>query len=75
MLENILLAITAFASTNVDNAFVLLAFADRTIDAKNVVIGQYLGMIVLTVTAAVLALVAASSLPSRYISLMGYSPS
>jgi cadmium resistance protein CadD (predicted permease) len=72
MLETILLAITAFASTNVDNAFVLLAFfADRTIDAKNVVIGQYLGMIVLTVTAAVLALVAASSLPSRYISLMG----
>jgi cadmium resistance protein CadD (predicted permease) len=75
MLETILLAITAFASTNVDNALLLLAFfADRTIDAKYVVIGQYLGMIVLTATAAVLALLAASSLPSSYIGLMGLLP-
>ena len=75
MLENILLAITAFASTNVDNAFLLLAFfADRTVDAMNVVIGQYIGMIIPTVTAAVLALLAASSLPSSYVGLMGLLP-
>jgi cadmium resistance protein CadD (predicted permease) len=74
MLETVLLALTAFALTNIDDAFVLLAFfADPTLGARNVVIGQYVGMVFLSAAAAAFAMFA-SAIPDRYIGLMGFLP-
>ena len=74
MLESVLLAITAFASTNVDHAFVLLAFfGDPRFRSRDVIIGQYVGMTVITLAAMALALVA-FVIPYRYIGWMGLLP-
>jgi cadmium resistance protein CadD (predicted permease) len=74
VLATILLAVTAFASTNVDDAVLLLAFfADPSIGARNVVVGQYLGMAALTATAIVLALLT-WTIPGRYVGLLGLLP-
>lgn len=67
-------AIVVFASTNVDDIFVLLGFfADRKFRAKQVVIGQYLGIAALygvSVLASFLVLV----IPAAYIGLLGFAP-
>lgn len=67
-------AIVVFASTNVDDIFVLLGFfADPKFRAKQVVIGQYLGIAVLyavSVVASFLVLV----IPATYIGLLGFAP-
>ncbi len=74
MLEAALLAIAAFISTNIDYALVLLAFfADRTVGARNVAIGQYLGMVILTSSAVVCAL-RPYAVPTRYVGFMGLLP-
>jgi cadmium resistance protein CadD (predicted permease) len=74
VLETILLAITAFASTNIDDAFVLLAFfGDPRLAARDVVIGQYAGMAALTIAAIVFALLA-YAIPDRYIGWTGVLP-
>lgn len=67
-------AIVVFASTNVDDIFVLLGFfADRKFRAKQIVIGQYLGIATLygfSVVASLLVLV----IPATYIGLLGFAP-
>ena len=67
-------AIVVFASTNVDDIFVLLGFfADPKFRAKQVVIGQYLGIAALygvSVLASFLVLV----IPAAYIGLLGFAP-
>ncbi|MBM7050392.1 MULTISPECIES: cadmium resistance transporter [Rhizobium] len=67
-------AIIVFVSTNVDDIFVLLGFfADPKFRAKQVVIGQYLGIAVLygvSVVASFLVLV----IPATYIGLLGLAP-
>ena len=67
-------AIVVFASTNVDDISVLLGFfADRKFRAKQVVIGQYLGIAALygvSVLASFLVLV----IPAAYIGLLGFAP-
>lgn len=74
MLEAIFLAVTAFASTNVDHAFVLLTFfGDSRFRSRDVIIGQYVGMTILTLAAMVIALVA-YVIPYRYIGWMGLLP-
>lgn len=74
MLQTILLAIAAFASTNIDDAFVLLAFfGDPRLAARDVVVGQYAGMAALTIAAMVFALLA-YAIPDRYIGWTGVLP-
>ena len=74
MLETLLLAIAAFVSTNIDDAFVLLAFfGDPKYRAVQVVAGQYLGMAALTTIALAVAF-AALALPNGYIGYLGLLP-
>lgn len=74
MLETVLLTIAAFASTNVDHALVLLAFfGDQRFRSRDVVIGQYAGMTVITIAAMALALVT-YLIPYRYVGWMGLLP-
>jgi len=74
MLETLLLAIAAFVSTNIDDAFVLLAFfGDPKYRAVHVVAGQYVGMTTLTVIALAVAFVTLA-LPSAYVGYLGILP-
>jgi cadmium resistance protein CadD (predicted permease) len=68
------LAIALFASTNVDDVFVLVGFfADPKFRARDIVIGQYTGITVLfgvSVVASLLSLV----IPRAYLGLLGIAP-
>jgi cadmium resistance protein CadD (predicted permease) len=67
-------AIMLFASTNIDDLFVLIGFfADRNFRARDIVLGQYIGIAALfsvSVAAALLSLV----VPRAYIGLLGIVP-
>ena len=74
MLETLLLAVAAFASTNVDDAFVLLAFfGDPKYTTPQVIAGQFLGMAALTAIALTVAY-AALTLPTAYVGYLGLLP-
>ncbi|OCJ03368.1 quaternary ammonium transporter [Rhizobium sp. AC27/96] len=68
------IAVVVFTSTNVDDIFVLLGFfADPKFRAKQIIIGQYLGIATLygvSVVASFLVLV----IPAAYIGLLGFAP-
>jgi cadmium resistance protein CadD (predicted permease) len=68
------LAVVAFASTNIDDAFVLVGFfADKNFRAHDVVIGQYAAicaLYIISVIAAVISLI----IPPAYIGLLGLAP-
>ena len=70
----LILGITLFAATNVDDTFVLLGFfADPKYRAHRVVIGQYLGiatLVAISLLAALIALV----IPPAYVGLLGLLP-
>jgi len=68
------LAIVVFASTNIDDVFVLVAFfADKNFSARDVVIGQYAGVSTLYAVSAIAALISLI-IPSSYIGLLGLAP-
>jgi cadmium resistance protein CadD (predicted permease) len=68
------LAAGAFASTNIDDIFVLVGFlSDATYRPWGVVLGQYLGIGVLVAASVVCALVA-MAIPGQYIGLLGFAP-
>ena len=70
----ITLAAIAFVSTNLDDLVVLLAlFSDPTQRPRDVWAGQFLGMFTLTLVAVTCAL-AAASVPSPYVGLLGFLP-
>jgi cadmium resistance protein CadD (predicted permease) len=74
LFELLLLATLLFASTNVDDLFVLLAFlSDATVSAKSVIIGQFLGLSALFAV-SVGCVVAAHTIPEKYIGLLGFAP-
>ncbi|MGA3204285.1 MAG: cadmium resistance transporter [Bryobacteraceae bacterium] len=68
------IAVAVFASTNVDDVFVLLCFfSDPKFTGRQVVIGQYLGISTLygvSVGASLVSLV----IPTAYIGLLGLAP-
>ena len=69
-----LLSVAAFATTNLDDAFVLLLFfGDRRYRARHVFIGQALGVGLLVLLSLIGAL-AALALPARAIGLLGLLP-
>lgn len=73
-LANLVLGVTLFAVTNIDDAFVLLGFfADARFRAREVVFGQYGGMCVLIGASLVVALISLA-LPPKYVGLLGLAP-
>jgi cadmium resistance protein CadD (predicted permease) len=68
------LAVTLFATTNIDDLFVLLGFfSDPKFRARNVIVGQCAGMAVLVLLSVFAALIALAIL-SSYIGLLGLAP-
>lgn len=68
------LAVVVFVSTNVDDVFVLLGFfADPRFQARDVVLGQYIGIGALY-GASVVASLASLVIPMQYIGLLGLAP-
>jgi cadmium resistance protein CadD (predicted permease) len=68
------LAVVVFASSNIDNLFVLLGFfADPRFGARQVALGQYLGVAALLAVSTIASL-AALLVPSPYIGLLGLVP-
>ena len=74
MLSLVLLAIAAFAATNIDNLFVLLGFlTEAGTQRRRVVVGQYAGSLILVAAALVLAALL-TRLPTGYVGLLGFLP-
>ncbi|WP_371422537.1 cadmium resistance transporter [Tardiphaga sp.] len=70
----IALALPLFAVTNIDDIFVLLGFfSDPRFRARQIVVGQYLGMLTLIGVSLVAALVSLV-LPPQYVGLLGLAP-
>jgi cadmium resistance protein CadD (predicted permease) len=70
----ILTGVAAFAATNVDDLFLLVAFfGDRSFRPRHVVAGQFAGIAVLWGASAVAAL-AALMIPRDWLSLLGLVP-
>lgn len=68
------LAAVVFASTNTDDLFLLIGFfSDPSFKARQVVVGQYLGIVTLTVFSVVCSLTAVV-IPPAYIGLLGVFP-
>jgi len=68
------LAVLAFASTNIDDAFVLVGFfADKNFRTHDVVIGQYAGISALYMISVIAALISLV-IPPAYIGLLGLAP-
>lgn len=74
VLAVVLLAVTAFASTNIDDLAILaIFFSNRRYAARNVVIGQYLGVGALVLISLGLAL-AATAVSSDWLRWLGVLP-
>jgi cadmium resistance protein CadD (predicted permease) len=68
------LAVVVFASTNIDDVFVLVTFfADKNFRVRDVVIGQYAGVSTLYAISALAALISLI-IPPAYIGLLGVAP-
>jgi cadmium resistance protein CadD (predicted permease) len=68
------IAMVAFASTNVDDAFVLVAFfSDKSFSTGDVVMGQYCGVATLYVLSLIAALVSVV-IPKPVLGLLGLIP-
>jgi cadmium resistance protein CadD (predicted permease) len=68
------LGVTVFVTSNIDDLFVLLGFfSDPKFRARNIIIGQCVGMAVLVLVSICAALIALAILPS-YIGLLGLAP-
>jgi cadmium resistance protein CadD (predicted permease) len=68
------IAVVAFASTNVDDAFVLVAFfSDRNFSAGDVIVGQYGGVAAMYVLSLVAVLISVT-IPAPFLGLLGLIP-
>jgi cadmium resistance protein CadD (predicted permease) len=68
------LAVTLFASTNIDDLIVLIGFfADRRIRTRDIVAGQYAGLTVLFLISAAASLLSLV-IPGVYVGLLGIFP-
>ena len=74
MLETIVVGIMLFASTNIDDIFLTMAFfADPRLDRRAVVAGKFLG-ISLIVTVSIAAAACAMAVPPEWVALLGFAP-
>jgi cadmium resistance protein CadD (predicted permease) len=68
------LGAAVFAATNIDDLFVLMVFfADPAFPARQVILGQYLGILAL-VALSLLGALAALVIPARLVGLLGLLP-
>lgn len=68
------IGVAAFVATNIDDIFVLMIFfANRHFQTRKVVLGQYLGIVILTAVSAVGSFLA-FVVPPFIIGLMGFVP-
>lgn len=73
-MEVLFAGILAFASTNIDDVFILmLFFANKEFTTKQVVMGQYLGIIALTMLSLAGSLIGLLVAP-KYVGLLGLLP-
>jgi len=74
MLETLLVGIVLFASTNIDDVFLTMAFfADPGLRPRAIVAGKYAGIAAL-VAASAAAAACALAVPSEWIALLGLAP-
>lgn len=76
MISTIITAFVSFISTNIDDIFVLMLFStqiNEVIKRRHIVIGQYLGIGVLTAISIIGAL-GVSVIPPEYVGLLGLVP-
>jgi cadmium resistance protein CadD (predicted permease) len=74
LLGTAMLAVAAFVATDTDDIFILVGlFSDRRLRPREIVLGQYLGIGVLTLVAIMASLVSLV-IPARYVGLLGLVP-
>lgn len=74
LITALILGVTLFAATNLDDIFILVAFfADPRLRARQIVLGQFLGIGALILVSLVAALIALA-IPPAYIGLLGLAP-
>lgn len=74
LLSTLAIAIAAFASTNIDDLFLLSTlFVDSEFRTLSVIVGQFLGMSVL-VLISILAALFTIAIPRGWIGLLGFAP-
>ncbi|WP_411170626.1 cadmium resistance transporter [Clostridium sp. MB05] len=76
MIRTMITAFVSFASTNIDDIFVLMLFfseINNGMKKQHIVIGQYLGIGLLTIISIIGAL-GISIIPSEYVGLLGLVP-
>ena len=74
MLETVAVGIMLFASTNIDDIFLTMAFfADPRLDRRAVVAGKFLGIGVI-VAVSVAAAACAMAVPPEWVALLGLAP-
>ena len=76
MVSTVITAFVSFASTNIDDIFVLMLFfsqINNDMKRRHIVIGQYLGIGVLT-TISIIGALGVSVIPHEYVGLFGLVP-
>ena len=74
MLETVAVGIVLFASTNIDDIFLTMAFfADPRLDRRAVVAGKFLGIGVI-VAVSTAAAACAMAVPPEWVALLGLAP-
>ena len=74
MVETIVVGIMLFASTNIDDIFLTMAFfADPRLDRRAVVAGKFLGIAAIVAVSA-LAAACAMAVPPEWVALLGLAP-
>ncbi|WP_346936869.1 cadmium resistance transporter [Clostridium sp.] len=76
MISTIIIAFVSFASTNIDDIFILMLFfsqINNDMGKRHIVIGQYLGITLLT-TISIIGALGISLIPSEYVGLLGLVP-
>ena len=76
MISTVTTAFISFISTNIDDIFILMLFfsqINKTMKLRHIIIGQYLGIVVLIILSLVGAL-GISVIPHEYVGLLGLLP-
>lgn len=76
MFETIITSIISFASTNIDDIFVLMIFytqVNERLRNRDIIIGQYLGIGILVIL-SIIGAVGVNFIPEKYIGLLGLLP-
>lgn len=76
MISTIITAFISFASTNIDDIFILMLFFSQInngMEKRHIIIGQYLG-VTLLITISIIGALGVSLIPSEYVGLLGLVP-